>query len=191
MRPLSLLLLLILGGCSTTSPITGSFDPFALQLGATREETISTLRAQGHEPLRLPGDFLQIDWPALPDLYESQRTMLRFDDRGRLQSVHIILDPQPGASGRQVLRLADDVRKRVIARLGRPAWERREDAASGEVLYGLSNGEIIRMTQWEFPPQRFIRAGIPRRVSGEVAVEVAITPEPAARGEEFWGLAGG
>lgn len=120
----------------------------------------------------------------MPSIFEEQRVVLILDDLGNVSSVHVQVLPEPGSRGADVLRLYADVRDALTRSLGRPAWERTE--GSGDVsTMALSDGSAIRYLQWE--GETAVRAGIPRRVDGEVLVEIAMTPSPLPRREEYWG----
>lgn len=158
-------------------------DPFELPLGARIDSVVAELALpfSTRGPQRIVKNV-----EAIPRLFESQNLVLHAGEEGTLAAIHVQIVPDSGLTGADVLRLADDVRSRLIARFGAPAWERREGRARGEeVVFALSNGEVVRMSQWE-TKDRSIRAGIPRRIDGKVIVEIAITRERLPRGELFW-----
>ncbi len=161
------------------------FDPFSLSLGTSRSELVRELEAVRVKPWE-SGSRLETATTVFPEVYEAQHTILAFDEANRLASIHLTFEPEPGSRGPDLLRLYDDVRKLLLDRLGRPAWERREGTAtSDEILYAISNGELVRTIQWE-DPKRTIRAGIPRRIDGELKIEILIVPERIPKGAEFW-----
>lgn len=163
-----------------------ALDLLSLAPGTKRAEIVARLAKAHVEASKGERGSLVLDEPLLPDIFERQRTLLEFDGEGRLTSVHLRVVPESGATGDEVLRLYEDVKNRLLKLLGRPAWERREgDAAPDEILYALSNGDLVRVIQWEGPTT--IRAGIPRRVDGEIAIEILITRDRISRTEEYWG----
>jgi DNA-binding PucR family transcriptional regulator len=182
-----------------TSPAAGRSAPgiaelLTLRPGMLRPAVEELLAAHGLSALAIDRDLLLIEEPLMERVFEVQQTILRFDDIGtgigvgRLASVHLRIEPDPGSSGAEVLRLYSQVRAELIKVLGRPAWERAEGIAPpGEIVYALSDGSLVRYLQWEADGLT-VRAGVPRRVDGKLYLEVAITAERLPRHEAFWGL---
>ncbi|MGH9456208.1 MAG: hypothetical protein ACRD2J_01035 [Thermoanaerobaculia bacterium] len=186
-RLVLVLLHLGLSGCLSSSALE-PFDPFLLSFGDSKHDVIASIEERGHRPLSLDARSVLIEGPVLPDVYENQREVLRFDAAGNLKGIHVQIEPEPGARGRDLLRLTDEVRKRLVERLGRPTWERREGTAGpGEIVYAFAEGDLVRTTEWH-QAGRFVRAGIPRSMSGRLVVEIVVTPTPIERGEAFWGI---
>lgn len=157
------------------------FDLFALALGVPIEAATSGMAfsSRGRQ-------LVARNIEAIPRLFESQTVVLQADEDARLAAIHIQIAPGSGSTGSEVLRLADQVRSRLIDRFGVPSWERREGRApADQILFALSSGEIVRMAQWQMEG-RTVRAGIPRRIDGRVIVEIAITEEPLLRDDLFW-----
>jgi len=173
-------------------PAQGIAELVALRPGLLRPAVEELLAAQGFRALAIDRDLLLIEEPLMERVFEVQQTILRFDGMGigtgRLAAVHLRIEPDPGSSGAEVLRLYSQVRAELIRVLGRPAWERAEGfAPPGEIVYALSDGSLVRYLQWELDG-RTVRAGVPRRVDGKLYLEVAITAERLPRHEAFWGL---
>lgn len=156
-------------------------DPLALSPGTPIEVASSGIafHARGRQ-------LVARNVEAIPRLFESQTVVLQADEDARVAAIHIQIAPGSGSTGGEVLRLADQVRSRLIDRFGAPWWERREGrAAADEILPALRSGQIVRMAQWEMQ-DRAVRAGIPRRIDGRVIVEISVTPKPLPRYELFW-----
>ena len=173
-------------------PAQGIAELVALRPGLLRPAVEELLAAQGFRALAIDRDLLLIEEPLMERVFEVQQTILRFDGMGigtgRLAAVHLRIEPDPGSSGAEVLRLYSQVRAELIRVLGRPAWERAEGfAPPGEIVYALSDGSLVRYLQWEADGLT-VRAGVPRRVDGKLYLEVAITAERLPRHEAFWGL---
>jgi hypothetical protein len=173
-------------------PAQGIVELMALRPGLLRPAVEELLAAQGFRALAIDRDLLLIEEPLMERVFEVQQTILRFDDIGtgigRLASVHLRIEPDPGSSGAEVLRLYSQVRAELIKVLGRPAWERAEGIAPpGEIVYALSDGSLVRYLQWEADGLT-VRAGVPRRVDGKLYLEVSITAERLPRHAAFWGL---
>lgn len=122
--------------------------------------------------------------PVLPEVFATQRALLRFDDDRRLRTVAIQIHPDPGADGRELLRLWDDVRHELIRSLDAPAWE-RDEVPPGDPLEALARRRLVKLVQWE--DGHVVRLGIPYRVDGEVLIEVLITSEHLSRTRLDWG----
>lgn len=135
-----------------------ALDVFALRLGEV-----------------MPRDQPLIVWnaEAIAGVFETQKIVMKIDSARRLRAVHVQITPDSNATAADLARLVDDVRRRLAEKLGRPAWERAGDL------------RLARTTQWE-TRSRTVRAGIPARIDGKLLVEIAITPRPLPRAEEYW-----
>lgn len=153
--------------------------------GLPRAETERRLREVGVDSHEVGGRGLALDTPVLPAVFEEQRTVLVLGDLGRVASVHVQFLPEPSSRAAEVLRLYADVRSALVRLLGRPAWERAEGLGGDVSLAAISDGSLIRYLQWDGDVT--VRAGIPRRVDGEVLVEIAVTRTALRRRQEHWG----
>lgn len=178
-----LLLLLVAG--TVPGPEAGPFDALMRIVGRPAAAVDGEL-AVGQKAVRLGDEGFLLEAPVLPSIFEEQRALLVLDASGRVSAVHLQFLPEPGSRATEVLRLYADVRAALTRALGRPAWERAEGTVRGpDALLRLSDGTAIRYLQWEGSPT--VRAGFPRRIDGEVLVEVVILAGPLPRREERWG----
>jgi hypothetical protein len=150
----------------------GSFDALALRPGAAIGEMLAHA---GHSGTWRGRQFV-IDGEALDGVLETQRIVMTADATAqRLAAIHVQIFAHRGSSEGELLRLADEVRRRLTARFGAPEWE------------WWDARDRARVAQWRLDEGPVVRAGVPERFDGRRAIEIAITPRPFPRNERFWG----
>lgn len=161
-------------------------DAFALEPRQTRAAVEELLAGMSVEPARVGRTAIELDAKPFATVFERQTVWLHFQRDQTLRRITIRIEPPAFSDGRALLQLHRTVRDALVRRLGAPEWE---DAIgsdrTGDALRALADGEIVRTTEWQTDRWR-VRAGIPRRTDGRMAIEVALTERSLARGELFW-----
>lgn len=150
--------------------------PFEIDVGGTVTRAVEVI---GVEAGAWRGRQFIAATPAIPEILEEQRVIVSANATAtRVSAVHVQFFAARGARTGDVLRLYDDVRRRLIEQFGAPEWELREDG-DGE--------EPLRTIQWRRDDGSIARAGIPRRLDGRGVVEVVMTARSLSRRDVFWG----
>lgn len=179
-------LILTLGMAFGSVLPTFALDTRDLQPGTGRAELERRLAAADLGTTRWGRRALLTQGPLLPAVYASQRALLELDGDDRLRAAWIVVEPPPEADGADLLGLYEQVKTALLRSLGPATWERSSGAASArEILLDLAAGRLEYTVQWDGPVA--VRAGIPARADGRLAVLIAISAEPLKRGQRFWG----
>ena len=182
---MALVLLTMSAGCATGGAAVAPFEVLGLPLGLAREEVEQRLKGSAVMVLERGAGTLSIEGPMIETAFQTQRALLHFDEDRRLDRIHIRIIPDTSSGGADLLRLYRDVRHRLIKRMGPPSFERSEgDAPERSLLREIQNGAVVRLIQWD--DGRTVRAGIPRRVDGNLAVEILVTSHRLSRSDELW-----
>jgi hypothetical protein len=186
LRPSVTVSLVVLVPMLVASPASG-LDFFEFIPGSPRPEVEGRLREAGlrfrsPEPSRI-----EVRATLLPGVFELQRAVFDFGVDGRLHTATVEITPAFNSDGLDVLELYEEVASTLLRRLGNPARERSTGTIrdAGQILVGLSNGEVERMMEWE--ADHTVRAGIPRRVDGKVLVLVMVSSRELSENNPFWG----
>jgi hypothetical protein len=153
------------------TPSWASFTP-GMSLPAVRE-ILTSHRAR----LRTDGQMsrLETDRPLFREIFESQRARFLFDENERLSELRIEITPRRGAEAAEILALWRDGRASLLRRLGRPTREASPSLATAdEVMMAISSGSAELLIEWH-DEARTIRFGAPRRISGEIVLELLIS----------------
>ena len=122
----------------------------------------------------------------LPEIDERQRLVLVESD-GRLERAALIIaGGGPGAMW-PVEQAFARARDWLIARYGRPAAFFEEGEFGGDVADRLARGALVRITEW-YRDTGILRFGIPRRLDGQVRMELQIAAEFPSYGDPLWSV---
>lgn len=181
------LLFALLLSAAFTAPVAGAGPvPFDTPLGTPGAEVAERLRGEGLRPLPRRDGSLVVEGMVLPEVYEVQRTLYEVGEGGSLRAIHVVVEPDPGAGGDEVLRLYEEVARALARRLGPPAWERAIGRPrSGAALAALAAGSVERTAGWDGDPQ--VRVGIPRRTDGRLVIAILVSRESLPRDLRAWG----
>jgi len=170
-----------------SAPPAIGFDFFEITPGSSRSEVEDLLKEAGLRHRSPDPSRIEVRANVLAGVFELQRAIFEFGMDGRLDTATVEITPAMNSDGVEVLELYDEVASLLLRRLGRPTRERATGTIQdpGQILVGLSTGEVERMMEWE--TESFVRIGIPRRVDGKILVVVAVSSHAFPDNDPFWG----
>jgi hypothetical protein len=170
----------------SASPASG-IDLFDLAPGSPRPQVEALLKDAGLRYRSLDASGFEVRASLLAGIFELQRGVFEFGEGGRLDTATVEITPAMNSDGLDILELYEEVATLLLRRLGSPTRERSTGTiqSPGQILVGLSTGEVQRMMEWE--TESFVRLGIPRRVDGRILVVVAVRGRAFPENDPFWG----
>lgn len=172
-------------GTAGSAPIVGPSgappDLLALAPGLDLSETIDLLSASGlGEPARF-GTARVWDVRMLEEAPQRQRLVL-VEDSGQIATSAVIVDFDGLGSGRSAERTFERILDDLIDRYGAPGRTFEDGAFADDFVAAVNAQRLVRVYEWE-TPQGTLRFGIPRRLDGQVRMELhyaASFPPPGA-----------
>ncbi|MEO3432068.1 hypothetical protein [Inquilinus sp. CAU 1745] len=172
-------------GAAAAGPIAGPSgappDILALAPGLDLSETIDLLSAGGlGEPVRF-GTARVWDVRMLEDAPQRQRLVL-IEDSGQIATSAVIVDFDGLGSGRPAERAFERILDDLIDRYGAPSRTFEDGVFADDFVAAVNAQRLVRVYEWE-TAQGTLRFGIPRRLDGQVRMELhyaAGFPPPGA-----------
>jgi hypothetical protein len=134
---------------------------------------------------------------ALPNLLIYEKRLLEeVDQRQRLALVHeagslktaaLIIEFEDIGRPDDLIQTFEQVRRILLNRYGRPTNIFDRGEVSPTLLDDIRNGGFIRITEWS-RPEGIIRFGIPRRLDGQIRMEVQFAEEFPPVTDTLWSL---
>jgi hypothetical protein len=134
---------------------------------------------------RQPG-MLVVEARLLGEIDERQRLVLE-EQAGRVARAGLVVSFDGAASPAEFARAFERVRKALLDRFGAPASNFEEGAFDAGFVNALNAGRFIRVMEWQAPLGR-LRFGIPRRLDGQVRMEVQYAPAFGTPRDALWSL---
>lgn len=175
---------------ATAGPIVGPSgappDILALAPGLDMPETIDLLSASGlGRPVRF-GTARVWDVRMLEDTPQRQRLVL-IGDSGRIDTSAVIVDFDGLGSGRSAERTFERILDDLIDRYGAPSRTFEDGVFADDFVAAVNAQRLVRVYEWE-TPQGILRFGIPRRVDGQVRMELHYAAAFPPPGAAMWGV---
>lgn len=159
---------------ATAGPIVGPSgappDILALTPGLNLSETIDLLSASGlGRPARF-GTARVWEVRMLEETPQRQRLVL-VGDSGRIDTSAVIVDFDGLGSGSLAERTFERVLDELIDRYGTPGRTFEDGVFADDFAAAVNAQRLVRVYEWE-TPQGIIRFGVPRRIDGQVRMEI-------------------
>ena len=123
----------------------------------------------------------------VPEVIERQRFAL-VHDAGKIETAVLVIDPDDTRNATALMQLYERVRRHFLNRLGSPSQLFDRGDVSPGVADEIRAGRFIRLTEWKAPAGT-VRLGMPRRLDGQVRIEVHYSGRSfAAPTETLWSL---
>ncbi len=132
------------------------------------------------------GDYRVYETALLPNVLQRQRLVIESRDGRIKRSALIVALGHAGAadSDRQLL---ETIREALISANGRPANNITEGEVGGEIATAVNRGRFIDLSEWVVGENR-IRLGIPRRLDGQVRIEIQHAHQFGPPRETRWSI---
>jgi hypothetical protein len=104
-----------------------------------------------------------------------------------LRKSAIIIDLGSMDRPQEIMQVFQRVRSILLDKYGSPASFFDRGAVSANLLSDIRNGNFIRITEWS-KPGGTIRFGMPRRLDGQVRMEIQFAQNFPPSGETLWSL---
>ncbi|MEM7504319.1 MAG: hypothetical protein AAF417_19925 [Pseudomonadota bacterium] len=146
-------------------------DIAAIAPAARLERSMASLASAGISGALEQADALIYETRYFRTVDQRQRLALVHDD-GRIRVAGVIIDLPVPTDSNAVSRTFSDVREELISRYGAPAQTFEESAFDANFVSSVNSGRFLRILEWNTPAGGVLRLGIPRRVDGQIRIEV-------------------
>ncbi|MFK7977681.1 MAG: hypothetical protein AB8C02_16215 [Halioglobus sp.] len=133
------------------------------------EVTRKLLETSAPEPATFP-DAVVYEMRLFSSVDQRQRIALA-GSAGTVDKVGLIIDFENDGRPQDAEQLFEEVREDLIRQFGRPSRSYERGDFSGSLASQVNSGRLIRVAEWE-TSQGTLRFGIPRRLDGNVRMEV-------------------
>ena len=163
-----------------------AIDLLALPLGSEQAVVARALTRNGVGSGVTVDDFTVYEYPVLGDVFQRQRLAIAQTERG-LERTVLIIDFDDIGNRDSINQVFERVRQALIRRFGTPTRNREEGNLSAGLATDLNAQRVIRVIEWQFD-DGVLRFGIPRRLDGQVRMEIQrATGLPQPR-ETLWSI---
>ncbi len=178
----------------TTRPIaatpdprtTVTTDPYGLAPGAPKAAVMQALGTAGISGDSRQGAYLVYEYPLFNQILKRQRLGLRFV-AGTLADSALIIDFDDVGDRDSVEQSYERVHQELLRRYG-PATRTYEQGRFTPRFVADVNGQrLVRMVEWE-TATGVLRFGIPRRLDGQVRMEIRHARRLPRLGETLWSV---
>ena len=164
----------------------GGVDLLDLSPGADFAVIIEKLRASGMtKGLEQPN--LQIYETQIFDTIDQRQRLVLYHDDTQLKASAILIDFDDVGSAQTTLQTFERVRKELLDRYGRPSSTFEEGEFTDTFEEDVNSGRLIRLMEWSTPTGT-IRLGIPRRLDGQVHIEIQHALEFPPFKQTLWSI---
>jgi hypothetical protein len=164
----------------------GAFDLATLRPGSDIESAREHLASAGLGPGSRIGPLTVYEVRLLPEIDERQRLVLLESD-GRLEKAALIIAGGGPVAAWPVEQTFARVRDHLIGRYGRPSAFFEEGQFGGNLADQIGRGALVRIMEW-YREFGVLRYGIPRRLDGQVRMELQIAAEFPSHGDPLWSI---
>lgn len=154
--------------------------------GSDAESAVRRLRDGGFAAIARQPGLVVAEARLLAEIEERQRLAF-VDAAGRIVRAGLVVGFDDAASPQAVARSFERVRKALLDRFGPPASNFEEGAFDAGFVNALGTGRFVRVMEWQAGPGR-LRFGIPRRLDGQVRMELQYAPAFGTPRDALWSL---
>lgn len=120
------------------------------------------------------------------DLTERQRLAITHE-RGSVSHIALVLNLNDPNNPQDVAQTYERVRKAMLDRFGRPSFTFEEGTISSTFVADLNANRVIRTMEWSTESGK-LRLGIPRRLDGQIRIEVQHAKNFGAPRDTLWSI---
>jgi len=169
-----------------TSQIQGPIDLADLSPGSDLQVIVEKLRTAGMTK-GLEQPHLNIYETQIFDTIDERQRLVLYHDDNELKASAILIDFDDVGGTSTTLQTFERVRKELLDRYGRPSSTFEEGEFSDNFVEDVNSGRLIRLMEWTTPTGT-IRFGIPRRLDGQVHMEVQHAQEFPSFKQTLWSI---
>lgn len=154
--------------------------------GDDLDTTLKRLTAAGFHGGIRQADALIYEVRLLGEIDQRQRFAIEHS-AGRITRVALVVNLDDPNNAQIVAQTYERVRKALLDRFGNPSLNYEEGAIAPTLAADLSAGRIIRTTEWR-TVDGTLRLGIPRRLDGQVRIDIQHANRFGAPRDALWGM---
>ncbi len=171
---------------AAAAPSPTALDPFGLPPGADPRAIAQLLEANGLGEGVRQGGYRIYEYPVFRELAQRQRLVLRYE-AGELERSALIIDFDDVGNRDTVQQTFERVRQELVRRHGNPTRSYRQGEFTASFVADVNAGRLVRILEWD-TPQGVVRFGIPRRLDGQVRMEIIHARRFPPPGESLWSI---
>ncbi len=122
----------------------------------------------------------------IDDLTERQRVAIAHDS-GSVSRIALVINLTDPNNPQDVAQTYERVRKAMLDRFGRPSSTFEEGTIGSTFVADLNANRVVRMMEWPTESGK-LRLGIPRRLDGQIRIEVQHAKSYGAPRDSLWGI---
>jgi hypothetical protein len=122
----------------------------------------------------------------ITDLTQRQRVVV-VQDAGQVTKTGLVINMPDSVGPQEVAQVYEIVRKHMLDSFGSPSLTLEEGAIGPSFAADLNAGRLLRMMEWETESGK-LRLGIPRRLDGQVRIEIQHAKYLGASRDTLWSL---
>ncbi|RME32892.1 MAG: hypothetical protein D6786_09250 [Gammaproteobacteria bacterium] len=168
------------------APVPTTLDPFGLPPGADPRAIRQLLEGAGLGEGTPQAGYLVYEYPVFRELAQRQRLVLRYQ-AGELERSAVIIDFDDVGNRDSVEQTFERVRQELIRRHGNPTRNYHQGGFGATFVADVNAGRLVRILEWD-TPQGVVRFGIPRRLDGQVRMEIVHARHFPPPGESLWSI---
>ncbi|MBV1929605.1 MAG: hypothetical protein KUG81_08865 [Gammaproteobacteria bacterium] len=173
-------------GAPTSGPIEATIA--GLAPGSGKQQVDAALLAAGIAGGVNQGGYQVFEYPLYRDLFRRQRLALQFE-QGLLARSALVVDFDDVGDRNSVLQTFEQIRQMLIRELGSPTRTYEEGEFGPAFVADVNSQRLTRIVEWVVPTG-VIRFGIPRRLDGQVRMEIQHAVRFSQSGETLWSVEG-
>ncbi|HXN14721.1 MAG TPA: hypothetical protein VN878_00005, partial [Usitatibacter sp.] len=158
----------------------------AVSPGADLAASLRRLEDAGYRGGVAQGNVVVFESRLLNEIDQRQRLAVEHD-AGRVARVGLVVSIEDPNNAPAIAQTYERVRKALLDRYGAPALTFEEGAIGPTFVADLNAGRIIRAMEWQTDTGK-LRLGIPRRLDGQVRIEIQHAPAFNSPRDALWSL---
>ncbi|MEM7542729.1 MAG: hypothetical protein AAF384_14270 [Pseudomonadota bacterium] len=172
----------------STGLSTGAIDVLNLALGSGTQDLERALQRAGAGTGTLIAGYQVYEYPVLDEIFQRQRLATSVVNES-LSRVVLIIDFDDIGNRDSIAQTFERVRQQLIRRFGSPTRTLEEGEFDDNFVNAVNSQRLIRIIEWKTPAGT-VRFGIPRRLDGQVRMEVQHAPSFTQPRETLWSIEG-
>lgn len=173
-----------LAAAPATAP---ALDLAALAPGLERTAA-EALLAEGRVPAGAPvGGFTVMEYPWLREIMQRQRLVLEYR-ADVLERAAVIIDFEPVGDPETARQTFERIRQQLIRRYGNPLRSYDDGEFGPDFARAVNEQRLLRLSEWQLADGSLLRFGMPRRLDGQVRMEIHHARSFPPPGESRWSL---
>jgi hypothetical protein len=156
--------------------------------GSDLDATLKRLDEAGMKGGTRQGNVVVFEQRLIGDVTQRQRVGIEHE-AGKVKRVGLVVNLDDQGDPQGVTQTYERVRKALLDRLGSASLIFEEGAIGKTLAADLNAGRIIRAMEWQTPNGK-LRLGIPRRLDGQVRIEIQHAAAFAPPRDGLWSLEG-